>query len=115
MALRFYIDHNVPRTITDGLRLRDVDVLTCFEDNTEEIDDSLLLNRASELQRVLFSMDYNMLQEATRRQRRGKHFYGIVYAHQIQVSIGDCIRDLEIIAKAGKSKDFIQGVQYLPI
>lgn len=29
MALALYMDHHVPRAITDGLRLRGVDVLTC--------------------------------------------------------------------------------------
>jgi len=31
------------------------------------------------------------------------------------VSIGDCVRDLEIIAKVGSPEDFANRVQYLPL
>ena len=115
MAIQLYMDHNVPRSITDGLRVRGVDIITTFEDSTTEVDDPELLDRASELGRVLFTRDYNLLQEATRRQRTGASFYGVIYAHQLRVSIGDCIRDLEIIAKAGEPEDLLNRVEYLPL
>lgn len=35
MPIALYMDHNVPRQITDGLRLRQVDVITALEDGTE--------------------------------------------------------------------------------
>lgn len=31
------------------------------------------------------------------------------------IGIGDCIRDLELIAKLGKSEEFINIRQYLPL
>ena len=33
MPLKLYMDHHVPRAITNGLRLRGVDVITVREDN----------------------------------------------------------------------------------
>ncbi len=33
MSIAFYMDENVHRGITDGLRIRDVDVLTVQEDD----------------------------------------------------------------------------------
>ncbi len=68
MPLALYMDQNVPRAITLGLRLRDVDVLTAFEDGTSDADDPALLDRASALGRVLFSHDDDLLAEAARRQ-----------------------------------------------
>ena len=35
MSIALYIDENVPRSITDGLRRRGVDVLTAQEDRRE--------------------------------------------------------------------------------
>jgi len=32
MAIKLYMDHHVPRAITEGLRLRGVDVLTAEDD-----------------------------------------------------------------------------------
>jgi predicted nuclease of predicted toxin-antitoxin system len=67
MAIAFYMDHHVPRAITAGLRLRGVDVLTAYEDGSIELDDSALLDRANELERILFTRDDDLLIEATKR------------------------------------------------
>jgi len=95
------MDHNVPRAITNGLKLKGIDLITAYEDGSSQLGDTELLDRASKLERVLFTRDYNLLQEASKRQRAGVAFYGVIYAHQLKISIGDCIRDLEIIAEAG--------------
>ena len=115
MTIRLYMDHNVPRAITNGLKLKGIDLITAHEDGSSQLDDSKLLDRASELERVLFTRDYNLLQEATKRQRAGVPFYGIIYAHQLKISIGDCTRDLEIISEAGDPEDLINQVQFLPL
>lgn len=41
-------------------------------------------------------------------------FCGIVYAHQLRVSIGRCVDDLELIAKAGEPADLMNQVIFLP-
>ena len=69
MAIQFYIDHNVARAITEGLRTRGIDIITAFEDDASELDDPELLDRAAELGRVLFARDYNLLQELDFRQK----------------------------------------------
>lgn len=61
MTLALYIDENAPRQITTGLRIRDVDVLTVQEDGRAGISDSVVLERAAELQRVLFTRDDDSL------------------------------------------------------
>ncbi len=115
MAIAIYMDHHVPRAITVGLRLRGVDVLTAYEDGSSELDDSALLDRADELKRVLFTRDDDLLIEATKRQRAGIPFYGVIFAHQLRVSIGSCIEDLELIAQVGEAEDLINGVKFLPL
>ena len=55
MSIAFYMDENVHRGITDGLRIRDVDVLTVQEDGRTSFRDPAILDRATELERVLFS------------------------------------------------------------
>ncbi len=114
MPIAFYMDQHVPRTITLGLRLRGVEVLTAYEDGTSELEDVRLLDRAGELERVLFTRDDDLLVEATKRQSAGLLFHGIVYAHQLRVSIGRCVGDLELIAKAGEPADLMNQVIFLP-
>lgn len=114
MTLKLYMDHHVPRSITIGLRQRGIDVLTAFEDGAHEMLDPDLLDRASTLGRVLFTRDDDLLTEATRRQRAGIPFGGVIYAHQQAVSIGQAVHDLEYIALAGLSADVENQVLYLP-
>lgn len=115
MSLAFYMDHHVPKAIINGLRLRGVDVLTAYEDGANEYEDDDLLDRATELQRVLFTQDDDLLSKAAKRIQKGVPFYGVIYAHQLRVSIGVCVNDLVIIAQAGESEDIIGRVQFLPL
>ena len=109
------MDEHVHRAISAGLRLRDVDILTVQEDNSRTISDVALLDRATELGRVLFSQDEDMLAEAKRRQVEDISFAGVVYAHQLRVTIGACVSDLELIAKAADPEDLANRVEYLPL
>jgi hypothetical protein len=74
-----------------------------------------VLNRATELGRVLFSRDTDLIAEATRRQRGGEAFTGVIYARQNVLSVGKCIEDLELLALVGLPEDFANQVQYLPL
>ncbi|NJK75460.1 MAG: DUF5615 family PIN-like protein [Oscillatoriales cyanobacterium RU_3_3] len=115
MSLAFYMDEHIHSAITVGLRLRDVDVLTVQEDGLAGTPDPILLDRAMELGLIMFSQDQDFLIEAKRRQSEGINFAGVIFARQSCVSIGDCIRDLEIIAKLGELEEFVNRVQYLPL
>ena len=115
MPVALYMDAHIPRAITLGLRLREVDVLTAQENHAALLSDPELLERATTLNRVLFSFDDDLLVEAARRQTASKMFSGLIYAHPLQVSIGQCVRDLELIAKTAQPNDFISRVEFLPL
>jgi len=115
MSVSLYVDVHVPYAITLGLRLRGVDVLTSQEDGTRELDDNLLLDRATELGRVLFSQDKDLLREAQKRRQNGITFGGVIYAPQLGVAIGQCIDDLELIAQCSDSDEWLDRVDYLPL
>ncbi len=59
------MDVHVPAAITRALLARGVDVLTSQADNTTRLDDPLLLDRARELGRTIFTRDEDFLAEAT--------------------------------------------------
>ena len=109
------MDVHVRRAISDGLRRAGVDVLTAQDDGSTRFPDSQLLDRATELGRVLFSQDDDLLREATERQERGRPFSGVVYAHQLRITVGQAIRDLHLIAEVYESEDIASRVEYLPL
>jgi len=115
VSLRFYMDVHVRSAVTNGLRQRGVDVLTAREDGRHTLEDPALLDRATELGRVLFSQDYDLLSEATRRQRAGIPFAGIVYGHQLRLTDGNVIEDLTLMAEVYESTDIDGRVEFLPL
>lgn len=115
MSVALYMDVHVPAAITRGLVLRGVDVLTAQLDGAAELEDPALLDRATTLGRVLFSQDSDLLAEATLRQRLGKPFGGIIYAHQLGITIGQAVAELELLAQVGEPDDFANRVVYLPL
>jgi predicted nuclease of predicted toxin-antitoxin system len=109
------MDEHVPRAVAVALRLRSIDILTAQEDGAAQLDDDLLLQRATELGRVLVSQDEDLPREGTRRLREGEEFRGVVYAHQLRVTIGQMVEDLEPIATATSSEEWHGRIEYLPI
>jgi hypothetical protein len=113
--VRLYADVHVHGAITRALRARGVDVLTAQEDGMDEAEDPELLDRVTELGRVLFSQDQDLLIEGTRRQRAGELFAGVIYAHQRWVPIHICIEHLELVCLAGDPAEFRDTVRFLPL
>jgi hypothetical protein len=93
------MDVNVPFAITLGLRRRGIDVLTSQDDGTRSVSDEILLERATDLGRILVSHDRDVLKIAKQWQSAGRRFVGSIFAHQQGLGIGRCIDDLELIAR----------------
>jgi predicted nuclease of predicted toxin-antitoxin system len=72
MALRYYMDVHIPMALTEGLRRRGVSVLTSQEDGTRQADDESLLERATQLDRILVSQDKDLLRIAAAWQTSGR-------------------------------------------
>jgi len=114
MSLRLYMNHHVRRAITEGLRHRGVDVVTAYEDGAASFDDEHILERAGQLGRVVFTHDDDFLAIADRWQQAGRPFSGLIYAHQLRVTVGQAIEDLELVVKTSDADDMANKVQYLP-
>jgi predicted nuclease of predicted toxin-antitoxin system len=109
------MDVHVPYSITIGLRLRGIDVLTSQDDSTTQLADPDMLERARVLGRAVFTQDKDFLRVASEWRRRSQGFAGIIYAHQAEVTISRCINDLELIAKVYQPEDLTNRVEYLPL
>lgn len=92
--MKFYFDHNVPRSLSEGLRYKGIEVVTAFKDGHHEVPYRNLLERATALQLPLFTMDDDLLVEAATRQAQGIPFSGVIYQHQLKAQIGQCVEDL---------------------
>ena len=108
-----YMDEHIPAAITVGLRVRSVAVLTVQEDGRRGASDEELLDRATELDAVIFTQDDDFLREATQRQRTGRRFAGVIYCHQNRCSVRQIIEDLELVATLGDPQEMANRVVLL--
>jgi hypothetical protein len=87
MPIALYFDVHVDSAIVNQLRLRKVDVLRAQDDGTDTLADELLLNHATKLGRPLVTNDIRFHAMARKWQEEAIAFCGIIFAHQMQVSL----------------------------
>jgi len=110
-----FLDVHVPAAIAFQLRSRGVDVVTAQEEGSSLLCDFDLLVRCATLGRLLFTQDIRFKALAEAWQREGRPFAGLVFGHQLHGSIGQYVRDLELIAKATEPSDWAGQVEQLPL
>jgi hypothetical protein len=113
--LRLYMDVHIKAAITAGLRRRGLDVVTAQEDGGTRLEDVALLERATALQRMLFSQDDDLLAIARARQTTEVFFAGLIYGHQLAATMGKYVLDLEMICQVLNPEDMANRIEYLPL
>ncbi|MBK9164515.1 MAG: DUF5615 family PIN-like protein [Acidobacteria bacterium] len=114
MAVGICTDVQISNAVIDGLRRRGVDVLTAVEDQRRRLSDPALLDRATELGRIVYTQDADFVQEATKRLKQSKSFSGVVHSNQLNSPIGKIIDDLELIAKTLDPEDLVNRLEFIP-
>ena len=113
--LRFYADEDFSPNLIALLRGCGGDVLTVQEDGRSGAADRQVMDRATELGRLLLSHDHHMLAEAHEREDRGAGFSGLLRVKQARRFDPDVRASLRLIAEAGRPDDFADRVTYLPL
>jgi len=71
---------------------------------------------------IALYMDVHVPQAITEQLRRrgktwqteGKNFSGLIFGHQLGGTIGQFVKDLELIAKASEPDEWVNSVEYIP-
>jgi hypothetical protein len=90
-------------------------VLTAAQDLADQWDDEPLLERATDLGRIVFTQDDDFLAIGHQWQISGRTFAGIVYAHQLRITVGHAVRDLELIAQLMTPDEMKNRIEFLPL
>jgi len=69
---------------------------------------------SSSLERVLFTQDIRFKALAEDWQRQERPFAGLIFGHQLRRTIGQFVKDLELIALASELEEWLNVVEYLP-
>ena len=90
-------------------------MVTAQEDGGTRLEDVALLERATALQRVLFSQDDDLLAIARARQTMAVFSVGLIYGHQLAATMGKYVLDLEMICQVLNPEDMANRIEYLPL
>jgi hypothetical protein len=115
MSVPLYMDHHVQAAVTAGLRQRGVDVMTAYQDGTHQWDDDRLLERATQLGRMLFTQDDDLLVIAHQWLQAGRDFAGLVFGQSVRLTVGKAVQDLELIAKVFDPADVRNRIEFIPL
>lgn len=108
--MKIYADENMERSIIEGLRRRKIEVVSARELGYLGKPDEFHIKKASEIKAVILTHDIDFLKGASSPE---VNHNGIIFAHPKNVSIGQCIRGIELIASILTDKDMENHIEFL--
>ncbi len=108
--MKIYADENIERSIVDGLRRRKIEIVSARELGYLNKSDEFHLKKASELNAVILTHDTDFLRMASNPNIKHN---GIIFAHPKNVSIGQCIRDVELIVNVLTDREMENHIEFL--
>lgn len=82
MALSLLCDEHIPHPIIEGLRRRDIDIISVQEIDLSSTDDALIMQEAAKIKRVIYTFDADFL----RLHQSGQEHLGVLYHSQQKYS-----------------------------
>jgi predicted nuclease of predicted toxin-antitoxin system len=108
--MKIYADENIERSIVEGLRRRKIEVFSARELGYLGKSDEFHINKASEMKAVMLTHDVDFLKIASSKDVTHN---GIIFSHPKNVSIGQCIRGVELIARVLTDKNMMDHIEFL--
>jgi len=111
--IRIYTDESVDVAIAQGLQRRGVEEFSARDREKLGLTDEEQLTFASQEVATIFTHDTDFLRIAARWSDEGRTHNGVIYCHITAYGIGDCIRNLKILATVLTSEDMIDHIEFL--
>lgn len=108
--MKIYADENIELSIIEGLRRRGIEVVSAIELGYIGKLDEFHIKKAFEIKAVILTHDVDFLRMTNRSEVR---HLGIIFSHSKNVSIGQCIRGVELIAKILTDKEMENHIEFL--
>ncbi|WP_333655477.1 DUF5615 family PIN-like protein [Dissulfurispira sp.] len=108
--MKIYADENIERSIIEGLRRRGIEVISAIELGYAGKPDAFHIEKASEIKAVILTHDTDFLRLAS---NQATQHHGVIFAHPESISIGQCIRGVELIASILTAKDMENHIEFL--
>ena len=111
--MKIYCDENIESAIVEGLRRREIEVISAQDTKNLGKSDEYHLEYASKLGAVILTYDADLLRIAHRWSQEGKRHRGILYAHPQDLSFGECVRLVELVAQVLSEEEMENHIEFL--
>ena len=109
MPLSLLCDEQIPYQVIEGLRRREIDVVSIQQMDLRSTPDEVILDIAQQQGRVIYSRDADFL----RLHAAGAPHAGILYHHPMTYSIGAAIRTVAIACEVLSVEELRNHVEFL--
>jgi predicted nuclease of predicted toxin-antitoxin system len=108
--MKIYADENIETSIIDGLRRRRITEHSAVELGYRGKPDKFHMSKADELDAIVLTHDVDFLIMGSAPYVTHR---GIIFSHSKNVSIGDCIRGVEVVANVLSDRDMRNHIEFL--
>jgi predicted nuclease of predicted toxin-antitoxin system len=111
--IKIYTNESVQVAIAEGLKRRAMDARSCRDVGNHGLTDEQQLDYACRNSLVIFTHDDDFLKLSAKYMAQGKKHPGIIYSHQKDYSIGECIRRIKIIVDVLSPEEMRNHIEFL--
>jgi len=111
--MKIYCDENIESAVVEGLRRREIEVISARDTKNLGKSDEYHLKCAFELGAVVLTHDADFLKIAHRWNQERKKHKGILYAHPLNLPIGECIRMVELVTQVLTDEEMENHIEFL--
>ena len=111
--IKIYTNESVQVAIAEGLKRRGVDARSCRDVGNYALTDEQQLDYACKNGLVIFTHDDDFLKLNIEYTAQGKEHPGIIYAHQRDYGIGECIRRIKVIVDVLSPEEMRNHTEFL--
>ena len=111
--MNFYADENIESAIIDGLRRRGITIQSVQEAGKSGLPDETQLQYAKSIGAILITRDTDFLILCEQWKQQGISFPGLLFIPSKRISIGDCIREIELLGCMLNSENMLNHIEFL--
>jgi predicted nuclease of predicted toxin-antitoxin system len=111
--MRICTDESVDVAIAQGLQRRGIEAFSARDFDKLGLTDEEQLIFARDEKATIFTHDTDFLRIAAQWIDERRTHFGVIYCHQNAYRIGDCIRNLRILATVLTQEDMINHIEFL--
>lgn len=108
--MKIYADENIEHSIIEGLRRRRIEVISARELGYLGKADEFHVKKALEMEAVILTHDSDFLRMANNKKIKHK---GIIFSHSKNLSIGRCIREVELITNILNDREMENHIEFV--